>query len=1020
MAAGLIERGADRVIAMLAPATGPYATTLARYFYRELSARPSLTVGQALARARYLAEEDRSASAGDRLRAPEFGLMILLAGGGDGSLVNMELPLRPLKVRTLPPGGRGVRELPVGALIGRRTELRTTMAVLRRTPDAVRRFGVASGVQLTGIGGIGKTAVAGRVISRLRADGWLIAVHEGRWSLTGLISATANAINDALHVAAGPEYEAAQLPASNSARIAMLRDILTCLVDSDGDDGLKLTVITRLLTDEQLLLVFDDFEQNLTGGGGEFLDDTTEQAITNLSDAAEVGALLLTSRHPLPGPDRFLVEVPISALTAVELRRLFLRQPALADLDVRDQRFLTRMIGGHPRLIEFADALMRGGRANFRHVQVRLRNVAHAEGVALASNRSLADAVDQTLLLGSADIMLTELLGLLTPRQTEVLAQVAVGTAPMSLDDLAFSLQLDPHTGIIESESNTDLLLLITDVDRLTRLTLLVQREDIVMHPWVAGLVVRHMANDLRSQHERALAMRYRRFEQHRAGYGDLLDISRHLAALSRYDDIVTVIKQATKILPGTQAIADYLADISPLIPQHEQAWIVLADLEAGVLLKAGKLPTAMSKLHAIHQHLQKRASTEPGAIEWQRDLSVSHNKLGDVAASVGDRATACIAYQASMKIRLQLVATDPVNTQWQRDLSVAYDKLGDVDLAGTDLIAARGAYQTSRDIRVKLAAGDPGNVQWQRDLSVSYDKLGDVDLAAGDLTAARAAYQASQGIAVQLVADNPSNLQWQRDLSVAYDKLGDVDLAGTDLIAARGAYQTSRDIRVKLAAGDPGNVQWQRDLSVSYDKLGDVDLAAGDLTAARAAYQASQGIAVQLVADNPSNLQWQRDLSVAYDKLGDVDLAGTDLIAARGAYQTSRDIRVKLAAGDPGNVQWQRDLSVSYDKLGDVDLAAGDLTAARAAYQISQDIRVKLAAGDPGNVQWQRDLSVSYDKLGDVDLAAGDLTAARAAYQISQDIRVKLAAGDPDNRRRQLDLRIARERMYHLPDAPL
>ena len=59
MAIGLISHGVDRVVAMLAPVTDAYATTLARYFYRELSAGLGLTAGQALARARYLAEEDR-------------------------------------------------------------------------------------------------------------------------------------------------------------------------------------------------------------------------------------------------------------------------------------------------------------------------------------------------------------------------------------------------------------------------------------------------------------------------------------------------------------------------------------------------------------------------------------------------------------------------------------------------------------------------------------------------------------------------------------------------------------------------------------------------------------------------------------------------------------------------------------------------------------------------------------------------------------------------------------------------
>lgn len=152
MAAGLVERSADRVIAMLAPVTDGYATVLARRLYQEL-ARPGSTAGQALTRARILAEEDRSHHDKDWVPLPEYGVATLLAAGGDGPLVNPAAAAAPLMVATEPAGGRSVRELPVGVLIGRRAELRTAMGVLRREPGAVREFGAASGVVLTGIAG---------------------------------------------------------------------------------------------------------------------------------------------------------------------------------------------------------------------------------------------------------------------------------------------------------------------------------------------------------------------------------------------------------------------------------------------------------------------------------------------------------------------------------------------------------------------------------------------------------------------------------------------------------------------------------------------------------------------------------------------------------------------------------------------------------------------------------------------------------------------------------------------------
>jgi hypothetical protein len=59
------------VIAMLAPVTDDYATTLARHLYQELAARPGLTVGRALANARRITEDERSRDAADRVPLPE-------------------------------------------------------------------------------------------------------------------------------------------------------------------------------------------------------------------------------------------------------------------------------------------------------------------------------------------------------------------------------------------------------------------------------------------------------------------------------------------------------------------------------------------------------------------------------------------------------------------------------------------------------------------------------------------------------------------------------------------------------------------------------------------------------------------------------------------------------------------------------------------------------------------------------------------------------------------------------------
>jgi hypothetical protein len=756
MAAGLLGQGAERVIAMLAPVTDTYATTLARHFYRELSASPDLTAGDALARARYLAEEVRQRATENSPPAPEYGVATLLAAGGDGPLVDPAVPGEPLSVVTTPPGGTGVRELPMEALIGRRLQLRTAMAVLRWTHQAVTRFGAASGVVLTGVGGIGKTALAGRVISRLRDEGWLVAVHEGRWNPTALIDATAAALTTATPQTSDPA----------------VRQAVEWLADRAGDDGPKLAAVASLLAGQRLLVVFDDFEQNLTPGGDAFLDPAIDEVITALADAAGTGALLVTCRYPLPGPDRFLVQVALPPLSAAELRRLFLRLPALAGLGAEDRRLLTRTIGGHPRLIEFADALLRGGRASLKHIQVKLRDLARAQRLSLDQGATLGAVLDQAMVLGSADILLTELLALLTPGQTSVLRQVAVCRAPMTLDDLAFALTQNPSAG---QPTGTEVH---AGVRRLQDLTLLTPGGEVAMHPWTAGLVIRNTGAELTPEHERALAMRFRRFEQGRGSYPDLIDIPRHLAALHSYDQIPSITQQAVEVLPGTRATVAYLAEIRPLIPPAQRAWVLVADLEVQALLRAGDLPTATQQLQAIHQQIQARATADPANTGWQRDLSVSHDNLGDAAVAAGDLAAAGTHHRASLDIRERLAAADPANTGWQRDLSVSHDNLGDAAVAAGDLAAAGTHHRASLDIRQRLAAADPANTGWQRDLSVSHNKLGDAAAAAGDLATAGTHHRASLDIRQRLAAADPANTGWQRDLSVARQRMKDVTSA--------------------------------------------------------------------------------------------------------------------------------------------------------------------------------------------------------------------------------------------------
>ena len=200
-------------------------------------------------------------------------------------------------------------------------------------------------------------------------------------------------------------------------------------------------------------------------------------------------------------------------------------------------------------------------------------------------------------------------------------------------------------------------------------------------------------------------------------------------------------------------------------------------------------------------------------AIEAARDLSVSLNRVGDVAGALGNLTDAQQAYGESLQISRQLRQRLGDSPEVLRDLSVSLDRVGDVARALGNLTDAQQAYgeslQISRQLRQRL--GDSPEVL--RDLSVSLDRVGDVARALGSSTDAQQAYGESLQIRRQLrqrLGDSPEVL---RDLSVSLDRVGDVARESGDRTNARAAFEEALLLlqRLTRAVSEDGNHERMR-----------------------------------------------------------------------------------------------------------------------------------------------------------------------------------------------------------------
>ncbi|MFO0033374.1 MAG: CHAT domain-containing protein, partial [Cyanobacteriota bacterium] len=605
LAQALIQAGIPSVVAMQTSVSDRYASELARAFYSHLSRREPVLAGRALAAARNELEAERqrqlSQGAPPVEHWPEAATAALYGAGEEQPLADFgrdKEPLRETPVRVL---AGPVPQLAIGDLVGRRRELRASLRCLRDSRQG-------GGVLLRGIGGVGKSSLAGRVMQRLAEDGWTIASHSGRLDLRTI----------------GLEVGLALLQEGR----ASARPLAELLLQPTLEDELRWRLLSQLLAQEPLLLVLDDFEQNLSPGGAAFLDPDAGAQLERLLAAARRGRLLLTCRHPLPSGGERVREVELGPLSAAETRKLVQRLPGLRQRPAEEVGAALRLIGGHPRLLEFLDALLSQGEGRLPAVTQRLRQSLAAAGLELgAPAAGLEERLRQTVALGLRDVLLEELLAIARQRGDEaVLLQLAVSNLPLAPQGLARMLAPELEAAAVGPA-----------LERLAALSLVVRDSEgqAWVHRWTAeGLAERSAPSELAERCRRAGDYRLWRVQNESHALADGIEALRNYLQGGQFDQAAVVAQGCLKKLQEqsqTLAVASLAAEVLDTLPLEHGGFPWIADAEASAHLALGQTERAFLRSRQLLERQERLAKAEPDRADLQRDLSVSYNKMGDL-----------------------------------------------------------------------------------------------------------------------------------------------------------------------------------------------------------------------------------------------------------------------------------------------------------------------------------------------------------------------------------------------------
>jgi hypothetical protein len=290
-----------------------------------------------------------------------------------------------------------------------------------------------AGLVLHGIGGIGKSRLAAEIAARVGRlePGRLITVITGEVSVDTCLAGLAAGLRRQPALAGHSRVQAEALKAADrtdlpwSQRMALLRE--------------------HVLSQQPVLVVLDDFDENLAAASGRWtVRDPALACLLAGGGAPRQVKLLITCRHPfsLPGTSGALRFRHLGPLSRSGVAALATALPALGRLEEQQLDRAWRLLGGHPRALEYLDSLLGTGQVSFPDVTRRLA-AALQDRAGLPALRKRPEAptglppgTAETIAGIAGDVLLGELFGRLSVDAQGLLIGASVHRTPVSCDAL--------------------------------------------------------------------------------------------------------------------------------------------------------------------------------------------------------------------------------------------------------------------------------------------------------------------------------------------------------------------------------------------------------------------------------------------------------------------------------------------------------------------------------------------------------------------------------------------------------
>ena len=707
LAEELLEHGVPAVIAMQASVSDRYATDLAAAFFQGLAISQEPDPLRNLSSARlHLERARRKIEEPARQPQAEWATPSLYLRGPVRKLYDPESKPEEIAEPTTPYLAPGVPARPVGTFVGRRREERLTLRALNDPRSG--------GILLHGLGGVGKSTLAAQL---------LLTLHRQRRPVVSVVGQTSP--SDVL-VEIGQQLVLMALERDYDEKHPY-RQIAQPLrrPEIPGEERFEL-LARALLPNEPLVLLLDNFEDNLqeTDGAWTLQDPELGTFLERWLLHSGRSHLIVTSRYPfaLPGDAQHHLEpFPLGPLSFAETRKLIWRLPGLAALSTEDQRRAYAAVGGHPRTLEYLDALLRGGKAEFPDLQKKIttvlaqqKDIEDPEAWLAQAEGDLKLALAQAVTLSSDDVLLRQLLERVdeVPLARQLLIGMSVYRLPV--DDLGLACQIAEQ---VNRSNESDLALFDNFNSRVAR----ARSQKLEITP--ANLGYSH--DDMQHLHQLAIELRKPPLHYSKDDLPRAKQLLLHLGLLAPEASIES--KQQWALHSWTRVGIQKLSDQPELRSAHRRAaqywgyissyaesssWTLLNILQEAFFhsVECGDFQETHFYLDQIWQVSDKVGAYRKvkrlyeHALSWSprncRAAAVANHQLGLISLRLDALPEAAEFFREGLAISRQLGNTDDMALAYLH-LGIVAQRRGDYDETREQLASAQRLFE-----ELKMEAG--------------------------------------------------------------------------------------------------------------------------------------------------------------------------------------------------------------------------------------------------------------------------------------------------------------------------